>query len=53
MDITFDGTTLALVLATPDRKQDDGRLVLYDINTKQHHDIYPKNITEISVDIEE
>ena len=51
MDVTTDGKALAIILATPDRKILNGRLVIYDIRTKQHQEIVPKNIVETTVDI--
>lgn len=52
IDVTGDGKTLALVIATAGREQLDGRLVIYDVQSKKHREIVPKSIFVISVDIE-
>jgi hypothetical protein len=61
MNVTADGKTLALVIATsnwqqPDipmnRKRMNGRLLLYDVQTGAYRELNPKDVSKVSVQIQ-
>ena len=52
MDVSPDGTFLALVVPTPDRSFTNGRLLLYDTRNHSHRELKPKAVSELPVHID-
>lgn len=58
IDVTADGKTLALVLPSPDwshwerQGRMNGRLLLYDVQTDAYRELNPKDISKVSVHIQ-
>lgn len=52
MDVSPDGTFLALVVPTPDRSFMNGRLLLYDTRNHSHRELKPKAVSELLVHID-
>lgn len=52
MDVSADGTFLALVVPTPDRSFINGRLLLYDTRNHSYRELKPKSVSELVVHID-
>lgn len=52
MDVSPDGTLLALVVATPDRAFINGRLLLYDTRNHSYQELKPKAVSELMIHID-
>lgn len=52
MDVSPDGTLLALVVPTPDRAFINGRFLLYDTRIHSYRELKPKAVSELLVHID-